>query len=255
MKAFLGFILLTVLSDTQATADSVPFADIGRQIEAADFAGDVQALARLQAQLTDAVKQPTPGKYTYYYLGYADHALAEVYADTESSKATDCLHDAEDALKQAITLDPNFAEAYALLGSSYGLEIGLHPFKGMWLGGKSNGLLAKALQLAPDNPRVLMQRAISDYSTPATFGGDKQRALREYTAALARYDAYKPADDQAPTWGHATAYVWRGDAEVGLNDPEAARKDYTAALALVPGYKLAAAKLAKLTPVSPAAKQ
>lgn len=242
------FILLAALSLAPVCqAGPLDLAAVGHQIESADYAADSSALSKVQQSLLAATKQPNTDKYAYYYLGYADYSLADVYADTDPSKATDCLHDADDALDQAIKLDPAFAEAYALLGSSYGFEIGLHPYKGMWLGSKSDKLMAKAMRLAPDDPRVLMLQGLSDFTTPESYGGDKHKALQEFSTALANFGSYKPADAEAPTWGKAQAFVWRGDAEVKANDASAAGRDYQAALAMVPAYKGAARELAKLS--------
>lgn len=255
MKSATAAILSTVIFTTAlAVADQPTLAQTGQEIETASHNSDLQALAQLQQQLLTASKQDGADKYAFYYLGYADYALADLYAETDTSHATDCLHAAEAALEHAVKLDPGFAEASALLGGSYDFEIGLHPFKGMWLGSKADKLLANAAKQSPGNPRVLMLQAMSDYSTPATFGGDKQRAMQEYASALADFDAFKAGDAEAPQWGHAEAYVWRGDAEAEMQQVQAAAKDYQAALALAPGYKLAAQHLSKLAsaPASPA---
>lgn len=237
----------TALFAAPAFTDTLALGDMSHEIEAASHAADLATLDKLQQSLLAASKQAPTDKYLAYYLGYADYYLADYYADSDASKATDCLHDAESALEAAVKLDPDFAEADALLGNSYGFEIGLHPYKGMWLGAKSAKYLGTAMSLSPHDPRVLMMQGVNDYSTPASFGGDKKKGLQEYSQALTEFGSYKAAEADAPTWGHAEAYVLRGDAEADAKDDQAAAKDYQAALGLDPNYKLAALKLGKLT--------
>jgi hypothetical protein len=247
-----SLISLAALMVCSVQAGNPPLAQLGKQIETADYSQDVAALSALRQTLSDAVKQAgAPDKYLYYYIGYADYCLADAYAATDASKATDSLHDADTALKQALAVDPDFADADALLGSSYGFEIGLHPFKGIWLGSKADASLAHAMKLAPQDPMVLLLQGLSDFSTPASYGGDKQRALQEYNSSLALYATYKAADERAPLWGEAEAHVLRGELEASLGEVQAAQTDYRAALALAADYKVATEQLTKLATTPP----
>lgn len=217
-------------------------------IERALQQGDEAALLRLRESLAAGAKSGQPDKYSYYYLGLSDYELAVL--DKDKGKATDYIDAAEDALQAALKLDPAFAEAEALLGSSYGVEIGLHPFKGMYLGSRVSSDLARAAKLAPEDPRVLLLQGISDYETPEAYGGDKPRAMAEFHAALAAFDAYRQPDDQAPSWGRAEIHVWLARAETGLKDFPAARAELNQALQIAPDYTYAQRLLDKLPPAS-----
>jgi hypothetical protein len=221
--------------------------DTSKLIERATQRGDAAALLKLRASLETDTRAGHPEKYVYYYLGLADYELAILEADVH--KATDYIVAAEDALRQALKLDSNFAEAEALLGSSYGVEIGLDPDKGMELSSEVGSHLDHAAKLAPGNPRVLLLQGISDYETPEAYGGDKQRAMAEFRAASAGFDTYRQPDDQAPTWGRAETHVWLAKTETGAKDFITARADLTAALGEAPEYKWAQGLLAKLPPV------
>ena len=211
-------------------------------IERATQRGDEAALLKLRASLGAG----HPDKYSYYYLGLADYELATL--DADAGKATDYIAAAEDALQTALKLDPDFAEAEALLGSSYGVEIGLDPGKGMSLRSQVSSHLDHAARLAPGDPRVALLQGISDYVTPEAYGGDKKRAMAEFHAALAAFDTYRQPDEQAPTWGRAETHVWLAKAEAGAKDFAAARADLTAALGIAPDYKWAQGLLDKLPP-------
>lgn len=240
-------LCLAALSFT-ARAEGLSQKGTSEAIERASQRGDEAALLKVRAGLEADIKAGHPDKYGYYYLGLTDYELAVI--DDDEDKASDYIDAAEDALKSALKLDPAFAEAEALLGSSYGVDIGLHPMKGMFLGSQVTNHLGKAAQLAPGDPRVALLQGISDYKTPEAYGGDKQRALAEFRAALAAFDTYRQPDDQAPTWGRAESHVWLAKAEAGAKDFAAARADLNHALEIAPDYKYARRLLDKLPPAS-----
>lgn len=254
MRINIGMISLLCLAmlPLAAQAEAAPQKGTSEAIEQAYHRGDEAALLKVRAGLEAAIKAGHPDKYSYYYLGLSDYELA--VTEEDEGKASDYIDAAEDALKVAVKLDPAFAEAEALLGSSYGVDIGLHPMKGMFLSSQNTGNLDRAAKHVPGNPRVLLLQGISDYETPEAYGGDKKRALAEFRAASAAFETYKQPDDQAPTWGRAETHIWLAKAETDSKDFTAARADLTVALKLAPGYKWAQGLLAKLPPAPQGAK-
>ncbi|MGH8146157.1 MAG: hypothetical protein ACREPY_07470 [Rhodanobacteraceae bacterium] len=239
-----------LLAGMAQASEAVKLASASKLIERASYqagASATPALAKIvQALTTQSGAQGNAVKYVDYYLGYANHALAEDYIGQDDHKAGDYLDKAEAALQRAIHADPDFAEAHALLASVYGLEIGMHPIKGMWLGSRLGKQMRRAGALAPRNPRVTLIRAISDAYTPSAFGGSKTRAMREFGMAIEQFATYQPSNALAPTWGRAGAHALRGDAEVAAGQTAAAVRDYQAALALAPDYAAVKKALAKL---------
>lgn len=249
MRAWFAGVVLSVLGLGAfcATAQASSVADTGRRIEQARNANDSATLVRVRDTLAQATKRDAhAGKYAYYYLGYADYALGDFYMGSDTHKATAYLHDGEAALQQALQRDPDFAEALALLASSYGEELALDPTKGMFLGPRENEALARALRLAPDNPRVAMFKAAADYYTPVAFGGDKQRGEQGMRKAIALFEHDRPADADAPRWGRAEAHFLLGQMEAAAGRTQQARVEYQTALAVEPVYVDAKAALDKL---------
>jgi tetratricopeptide (TPR) repeat protein len=241
-------LIVCLASPVWATED---ITDLSQRIELPGYRADTDALQAMDTTLQAEIKSASQSdKYLYYYLGYTEYNLAYAYAHTDTGKATDHVEDAQTALLAALKLDPDFAEAEALLSTCYGLEIGLHPFKGMYLGAKTGKHMARAMQLAPGDPRVLLLKGISDFQTPGMFGGDKQRALQEFHAALVAFDSYQPKDPAAPSWGKALTYNWLGFTESRTGQTEAARADYAKALALIADYKSVQQRLADLPPAA-----
>ena len=248
MRINIGMISLLCLAmlPLAARAETASQKGTSEAIEQAYHRGDEAALLKVRAGLEAATKAGHPDKYSYYYLGLSDYELA--VTEEDEGKASGYIAAAEEALQAAVKLDPAFAEAEALLGSSYGVDIGLHPMKGMFLSSQNTGNLDRAAKHAPGNPRVLLLQGISDYATPEAYGGDKKRAMAEFRSALAAFDTYKQPDAQAPSWGRAETHVWLAKAEANSKDYTAARADLAAALKIAPGYKFAQGTLAKLPP-------
>lgn len=211
-------------------------AHVDRRIATAYYAADVPALQSLRLALEQRVEHdPQAGKYVWYDLGFANFALADRTGDMDHFDA--CIDAAERALKKAIALDARFADAHALLGLSYDVEISRHHWKGMTLGIMAGRAIGKAFALAPTNPRVVLIKGFSDYGTPAMFGGDKQRGRQEYAEAVRLFDRHQTSDPEAPTWGKAQALRWLADVEAREGDFEQARGHYQAALKLFPAFK------------------
>lgn len=230
-----------------ADIQTLNLASIGMQIEQAYYSENAQTLLDTRTLLTKVIQQDThAGKYVYYYLGYADYALSIIYFYDHSSKATDYVETAQTALIQSLNLDPKFAEAEALLGQCYGVEIALHPWKGIFLGGKAKDAIHRAYQLDPSNPRVVLLKGSSNYNTPVLFGGDKTLGVKEFRESLWLFGTYKASDSKAPTWGKAMAYYSLGYAEAQAGNLTQARADYEAALKLNPDYKAALRRLSRL---------
>ena len=90
----------------------------------------------------------------------------------------------------------------------------------MFLGPKAGNALKKAVQLAPDNPRVVLSVAMSDFNTPEMWGGSKERALAGFQRAAELFSLEKPTNPIRPTWGHSETYAWLGLAYLERDDQD-----------------------------------
>lgn len=171
-------------------------------------------------------------------LGY-DQALANyrlaiaqnLNADTDS--AAKSLDNAMEQLEAITEQTPDDAEAWALLAQVYGYKISFSPMKAVYYGPKSGEALSKAYSLAPNNPRVHLVKAVSEYNSPAMFGGSKKAAVESLDKAIELFVNDSALDRR---WGHAEAYVWRGLAKLSLEDSDSAIADFEQAIELEPDY-------------------
>jgi tetratricopeptide (TPR) repeat protein len=171
----------------------------------------------------------------HYYVGYCDYRLATLYRQQQNSElAKKFLDDATTHLEAAVKVDNKSAEAYALLSSCYGQKIGDAPMLGMTLGPKAGMTMDAAINLSPENPRVILLDAIGTYFRPAMFGGDKDKALAGFKRAAELFEKQKNTDPLQPDWGHSEAYAWIGVAYLDKKETAAAKAALDRALAVDP---------------------
>lgn len=198
--------------------------------------GDFDAVQAARATFERAAADADLAAWAHYYAALADANLANVLAGTDEDAAADHLDRAVEHLQAAIEADDEHAEAYALLASVYGRKIGLSPMKGMFLGSKANNAMERAQALAPDNPRVVLIAAISDFNTPGMWGGSKTRGMEGFRRAAALFAAERPMNPLMPAWGHDETYAWIGIAHMQQAEYAEARAAFDQALTVNPGY-------------------
>ena len=72
---------------------------------------------------------------------------------------------------------------------------------GMTLSGKNAVLYAKALELAPDNPRVVFSKAEWDMGSARYFGKDTSPYCKDVERSLELFATFKSESDFHPQWG------------------------------------------------------
>ena len=208
----------------------------GRQmLQAGENANDLDAMYVARATFERALADTGLVAWGHYYIALADYRIAGLL-EGESKDPSEHLDAAVEHLKKATEIDPQAAEAYALLSSVYGWQIGLSPMKSMFLGPKSGKAIQKAKQLAPDNPRVVLNAAISDFNTPEMFGGSKEKSLQGLQRAAELFAQEEPTDPIQPVWGHREAYAWLGIAYQNRGELESARAAFEKALEIDPDF-------------------
>ena len=208
----------------------------GKQmLQAGENAGDLDAMYAARATFERALADTGLVAWGHYYIALADYRIAGLLEE-ESKDPSEHLNAAVEHLKKATEIDPQAAEAYALLSSVYGWQIGLSPMKTMLLGPKSGKAIQRAKQLAPDNPRVVLNAAISDFNTPEMFGGSKEKSLQGLQRAAELFAQEEPTDPIQPVWGHRETYAWLGIAYQNRGELESARAAFEKALEVDPNF-------------------
>jgi len=106
----------------------------------------------------------------------------------------------------AMAADANNSEIYLLQKMIYSLKMMVNPMERfMTFGMKAQETLAKAEELNPDNPRVILIKAEDTYFTPEQYGGSKTKGMDLFKSALDKFSSYKPKTALDPNWGKAEA--------------------------------------------------
>ena len=211
----------------------------GRQmLQAGGNANDLDAMYAARATFERTLADTGLSAWSHYYIALADFRIASLLRSSEENKdrTSEHLKAAVEHLKKATEIDPQAAEAYALLSSVYGQQVALSPLRSMLLGPKAGKAVQKAQQLAPDNPRVVLSAATSAFKTPKMFGGSKEKGLQGFQRAAELFAQEEPTDPIHPVWGHREAYAWLGIAHQDLGELEQARSAFEKALEIDPDF-------------------
>jgi tetratricopeptide (TPR) repeat protein len=204
------------------------------RLEKAALDGTTKVLRAIRAELVRRVAAPAAdGPLLRYTLAYTSYRMVNL-PDVPDNERTELLKDAVAQLQQVVKGNPKDAEAHALLGSVYGLQIAQSPIvRGMTLGPRASGALERASEIENGNPRVLLLQGVGAFNTPAMFGGGTAKAEQYLRRSLERF-AIEPSEKAWPNWGRFDAHVWLGQALLQKGDRTGARAEYDRARALVP---------------------
>lgn len=206
------------------------------QLERAVAVGSLPSLQAMRIQLLqDMESAGVPDGGQRYLLAYLNWRIQQNLDPEKDRKQRDrLLKEAQKGLKKLLKTDPGNAEALALRGSVLGERI--HGFfRGMFLGPKASKSLRRAAEIAPENPRVALQRGIGWYFTPKAFGGGMEAAEAKLRRAL---ELFRHEDESAPwpNWGRVDAFAWLGRLLAEKGEVSQARDLYEQALAIDPEH-------------------
>jgi tetratricopeptide (TPR) repeat protein len=176
--------------------------------------------------------EPDSGLF-HYWIAVADWRLVP-RLDADKKQAQRYCKDGLTHAEQAIKLDPSSAEALAIKAGLQGLWTRFDPQNMMTIGMEMMQNNARALAMAPQNPRVAFIDAINTLHKPAFVGGGPDKALPKFQKTIELFAAETVTDSTAADWGYEDAYVWAGRTAMQLNDHAAARGYYEKALEINP---------------------
>jgi tetratricopeptide (TPR) repeat protein len=221
---------------TSAPADAGALADATRALHEAVLAGKADALLQARARL-QALSAADPGSAAlHYWVAVATWRAVPLMPEAQRKQAALLTQDGLAQCDAALKLDPKLAEALALKGGLQGIAIRFDPASMMTLGPQSEANIARAIGMAPGNPRIRLLQGIGTLNKPAMFGGGAVPAAEIFGQALALFAADTAADSTAPRWGRDDACLWAGRAAMEMRKFAAARDFFAAALEVSPGH-------------------
>ena len=140
----------------------------------------------------------------YYYVAQINTIIS--FGEKDKDKVELQLKKAKEFIAIADRIAPNHPEIIiqqAMINTAYIAFDGAT--YAMTLSGKNNQLYSKALQLAPNNPRVVLSKAEWDMGTAAYFGKDTTPYCKEVERALELFTNFKAETPFYPSWGKERA--------------------------------------------------
>lgn len=259
--AWLGgaLLLLAWLAGAPATAARAPLSTglparpahwmhIESRIESGYFQQDAAGLQALAATLAAAGPTGTEGKqgeWQSYYMALLAYRLA-LLTKHDGAHARPLAQRCVDRLDRVLLLDAGSAEALALQSACLGLQSHLDPWRSPFAAHVSLTRASKALQLAPDNPRVLLLTALAASDQPRLFGDEGQQAFALMQRAAAAFERQRARAHGLPGWGAADAFTDLAQDYLRLGEVVAARNVLERALLVAPEFTRARQLMAEI---------
>jgi len=234
--ALIGLTLSLALASAASPAlavDAAKLAAAQQQLARAAYAHGPEDLIKIRSTFESMSKQEPKSAALHYWVAVADWRLAPRLDDPKQGERF--CKDGLDHADRAMKLDPRFADMLAIKAGLLGLSLRYDPGAMMTVGLEIQSHMKRALELAPDNPRVRLLEAMNTLHKPDFVGGGADKALPQFLKAETLFAAEKPASLTAPSWGHAESLIWAGKSAFALADYPAARGYYDRALAIDPG--------------------
>jgi tetratricopeptide (TPR) repeat protein len=202
----------------------------------ADVEFDLTSYIKARGMFERALASDKENYLANYFLAYTDYKVAVYYMQKkDKQQIVNYVDSATKNLKSLINDDESDAEAISLLGTVYGIQVSMDPSLGPSKGSQNVALTLEALEISPDNPRVLLQKGISKYNTPEFFGGSEEEAMDYFKKSISIFEN-KDESDGIINWGYLDALAWLGKTYSQLGDYEAAISTYNKALQIEPEF-------------------
>ena len=230
-----------------ATRAAVSWRDIETRIQYGYYTEDASALR----SLADTVAaDESHDKLHGYYAALLAWRLAQLAAQSSSgapgTSAAQLSQRCVSEVDTALAVQDDFAEALALRAACAVTPRDPNGSQTARAVHRARRDIARALQLAARNPRVLLLDAMSDYQLAPRLGGNKERALVKLRAAVAAFELERTGTERLPGWGAAEAYLLLARDLLDHGEPVAARDALERALLLAPEFTQARRLMAQI---------
>lgn len=234
---------LPLIATAAAGAADSTWLDMESRIQYGYYTEDARTLAALTSQLTSG---DSADEMKSYYAALASYRLTLLQSSKDKAGARDSAERCVASLDRALEARKDFADALALQSACFVQLSELSTLRAPLAGVRGTSQIAKALALAPRNPRVLLLDAMDDYER-ASNGVDKDRAVGKLKKAIAALEGERQDIAHIPGWGLADAYTYMGRVYLERGDSVAARDALEHALLAAPDFGEARRLMTKIT--------
>lgn len=202
-----SFVSLSVIGITRADDTAKQVAQIVAQIQHADFAGDQVAMQKGYDDLRPFLEDMALASRIRYWRGFAQwrRAINGFNDSIDPKELEQNLRTALDEFKIATKKDFTFVDAKVGTISCLGYLAFMNrqdQARAKELVGQIVPLVKEAIDIAPDNPRLIWVRGPILWNTPPERGGGHEKAIENYRKGLEVCSKIKTSNDPLePSWG------------------------------------------------------
>jgi len=243
-----GCLLMPLAGRAESGAGPVPpetperrLTTVKAEMMAADYRADLAGLARLRDSVAPLTADPAWGYLAHYWAGFASWRVA-INGASKGMSQDDMRTNLERAsadFAASIKLRDDFADSYAAAAGVDGWLPLFHSGDTAVIRAfidRFQRLIARAKELAPDNPRVLWVDAVPYLYLPVEKGGNPARAVEIYKRMVEVSGPLVPSSP-LPDWGKPEGLMSLAFAHLKqVPDLASAEKEARAALQLQPEW-------------------
>jgi tetratricopeptide (TPR) repeat protein len=210
-------LLLAAISSVLFAASPPAFLHTARDQQ------DRAALQRTVEESAAAADKAPRDADTQYRMALASSYLAEVALEVGDKKlAQQAAERGIKAAEQAVSLKPEEAEYYRVLGTLCGQVVPANVLAGLGYAKRARDAIDKAVTLDPKSSLAYMARGVGNYYVPSALGGGFDLAVADFRKAI-------ELDSK-----NADAWLWLGMALRKENKNADARQAFSKSLELNP---------------------
>ena len=202
-----SFVSLSVIGITRADDTAKQVARIVAQIQHADFAGDQVGMQKGYDDLKPFLEDMALTSRIRYWRGFAQwrRAINGFNDSIDPKELEQNLKTGLDEFKIAMEKDPTFVDAKVGTISCLGFLAFMNrqdQARAKELVGQILPLVKEAIDIAPDNPRLIWVRGPILWNSPPERGGGHDKAIENYQRGLEVCSKIKTSNNPLePSWG------------------------------------------------------
>ncbi|WP_250434365.1 tetratricopeptide repeat protein [Hanstruepera flava] len=195
-------LLLTVFALVALTVQAqTPFEKGMQKAFALWESGDMNAAEQLFERIANAEKDEW---LPYYYVAQINSLKSWEEKDINVLKAQ--LDKAQNYIDQAKAISPKNPEIMVMQAHIYTNWVAYDGATyGMKYGGIVSGIYSEAYTIAPNNPRVVYNKAEWEMGSARYFGNDTAPYCKDIEKSIELFTNFKPESPFAPNWGKERA--------------------------------------------------
>jgi tetratricopeptide (TPR) repeat protein len=179
----------------------------------------------------------SPSLENSYLLLKAQYALLyfNTFNNTDKSLFNTYIIKAKANADKLIENKRYLPDVYVIKACLYGIEIGISPMKGVYLGSSIDNCITKATNINKLYPLIWTTKGRSLVSKPSVFGGDVKQGIRLFDLSITLFENNKTKT----SWEYIDTYLQIAIAYLKINNKEKAKEYLNKVLKIEPDFKSA----------------